>query len=166
VQDIVHDIGSTIVCLQETKLSMVDHHVIARTLGSKFLTNYVARPANQTRGGILLAVLEDFLTLSNVSTSDNTIKAMITMKADDTEWWVTVVYGPQSDAYKLLFLQELRALASQEHERWLVLGYFNFIYQASDKNNLNLNMRLMGSFKSTIEDIHLKELRLNGRQFT
>jgi hypothetical protein len=28
---------------------------------------------------------------------------MITMKADDTEWWITVVYGPQSDAVKLLF---------------------------------------------------------------
>jgi hypothetical protein len=79
VQDLVRDTGSTIVCLQETKLSMVDHHVIARTLGSKFLTNYVARPANQTRGGILLAVSEDI------------------------EWWITVVYGPQSDAVKLLF---------------------------------------------------------------
>jgi hypothetical protein len=51
-------------------------------------------------------VSEDFFTLSNVSTSDNAITDMITMKADDTEWWITVVYGPQSDADKLLFLQE------------------------------------------------------------
>jgi exonuclease III len=166
VQDLVRDTGSTIVCLQETKLSMVDHHVITHTLGSKFIINYAARPTNQTRGGILLAVLEDFFMLSNISTFDNAITTMITMKANDTEWWITVVYGPQSDANKLLFLQELWALASKGHERWLVLGDFNLIYQSSDNNNLNLNRCLMGSFKSPIDDIHLKELRLNGRQFT
>jgi exonuclease III len=128
VQDLIQDTGSTIVCLQETKLSMVDHHVITHTLGSKFITNYAARPTNQTRGGILLAVSEDFFMLSNISTFDNTITTMITMKANDTEWWITMVYGPQSDANKLLFLQELRALASKGHERWLVLGDFNLIY--------------------------------------
>jgi hypothetical protein len=60
----------------------------------------------------------------------------------------------------------MRALASKGHERWLVLKDFNLIYQALDKNNLNLNRCLMGSFKSVIDDFHHKELRLNGRQFT
>jgi endonuclease/exonuclease/phosphatase family metal-dependent hydrolase len=77
-----------------------------------------------------------------------------------------VVYGPQSDADKLLFLQELRDLAAPDRERWLVVGDFNLIYQAADKNNTNLNRRLMGSFKATIDALHLKEIRLNGRRFT
>jgi exonuclease III len=35
VRDLVCDTGSTIVCLKETKLSVVDHHDIAHTLGVK-----------------------------------------------------------------------------------------------------------------------------------
>ena len=88
------------------------------------------------------------------------------MKADGLEWWITVVYGPRTDADKLLFLQELKDIARTAHERWLVLGDFNLIYQAADKNNTNLNRRLMGSFRATIDDLHLKEIRLNGRRYT
>ena len=73
-----------------------------------------------------------------------------------------MVYGPQTNADKLMFLQELKDLAMPAHERWLVLGDFNLIYQAADKNNMNLNCRLMGSFRATIDDLHLKEIRLNG----
>ncbi|KAJ1268314.1 hypothetical protein BS78_07G125300 [Paspalum vaginatum] len=166
VQDLVRDTGCTIACLQETKLAVVDQPVIARTLGAKFINHYAALPASQTRGGILLAVSEDHFTLSNVYTSNNTITALITTKADGTEWWISVVYGPQSDADKLLFLQELRALASTIRERWLILGDFNLIYQAADKSNANLNRRLMGSFKATLDDLHLKEIRFNGQRFT
>ena len=50
--------------------------------------------------------------------------------------------------------------------RWLILGDFNLIYQAEDKNNTNLNRRLMGSFKATIDDLGLKEIKLNDRHFT
>lgn len=88
------------------------------------------------------------------------------MKADSTDWLITVVYGPQADADKLLCLHELHALASQDRERWLILGDFDLIYQAYDKNNLNLNRRFMGSFKTTIDGLKLKELCLNGLRFT
>ena len=40
------------------------------------------------------------------------------------------------------------------------------IYLAQDKNNTNLNRRLMGSFKATIDELGLKEINLNGRRFT
>ena len=166
VFDLVRDTGSSVVCLQETKLAAIDRAVVLRTLGTKFLNNYAVLPALQTRRGILLAVFEDYFTLSNVSLTCNTVTAMITMKADNMEWWITVVYGPQTDADKLLFLQELKDLAASGHDRWLVIGDFNLIYQAADKNNTNLNQRLMGSFNKTIDDLHLKEIRLNGRRFT
>jgi hypothetical protein len=35
-----------------------------------------------------------------------------------------------------------------------------------DKNNANLNRRLMTSFKSTIDDLGLTEIKLNGHRFT
>jgi hypothetical protein len=37
---------------------------------------------------------------------------------------------------------------------------------AEDKSNLRLNRRLMGKFKSVLEDMELKELPLNSRKFT
>jgi hypothetical protein len=52
------------------------------------------------------------------------------------------------------------------HGIWLILEDFNLIYQAEDKNNSNLNRRLMGAFKAAIDDFNLKEIGLNGRRFT
>ena len=101
-----------------------------------------------------------------MSVTCSNVTAMITMKADNAEWWITVVYEPQADMDKLLFLQELKDIAAPEHDRWLVIGDFNLIYQAADKNSTNLNRRLMGYFRETIDDLHLKEIRLNGRRFT
>ena len=77
-----------------------------------------------------------------------------------------MVYGPQGEAAKLQFLQELKNIPPPEHNRWLILGDFNLIYQAEDKNNSNLNRCLMGAFKATIDHLRLKEIKLNGRRFT
>lgn len=166
MNELVKDTRSTIVCLQETKLQLVDQNVVNRSLGPKFANSYAVLLAEQTRGGILLAVNEDFFDLSDVHLSTHAITATITMRADSLPWQITVVYGPQGDAAKLQFLQELRDIPPPSHDRWLILGDFNLIYQTEDKNNSNLNRRLIGSFKAVIDDLGLKEIRLNGRRLT
>jgi exonuclease III len=166
VNELVRDTRATIVCLQETKLQLVDQHTVTRTIGAKFANSFTVLPAQQTRGGILLAVNEDFFDLSNILLSSHAVTATITMRADGLQWQITVVYGPQGDAQKLQFLQDLQNIPRPDHERWLILGDFNLIYQAEDKNNSNLNRQLMGSFKSTLDVLGLKEIRLNGRRFT
>lgn len=50
--------------------------------------------------------------------------------------------------------------------KWLILGDFNLIYRARDKNNRNLNLRLMRRFRTTLEFCELKEIRLQNRKFT
>ena len=60
VQELIQDTGSTIVCIQETKLAALDNAAILRTLGPKFLNNVAILPAINTRGGILLAAFDDF----------------------------------------------------------------------------------------------------------
>jgi hypothetical protein len=69
-----------------------------------------------------------------------------------------VVYGLQGDAEKLKFLQELKAIPRPAHGRWLILSDFNLIYLVEDKNNSNLNHRLMGAFKAVIDELNIKEL--------
>jgi hypothetical protein len=51
-------------------------------------------PAEQTRGGILLAVNEDFFDLSDVELTTNAITAQVTMRADGIKWQITVVQIP------------------------------------------------------------------------
>lgn len=51
---------------------------------------------------------------------------------------LTSVCGPSEDEHKSDFLAELESLVPQPLLPWVVLGDFNLICEASDKNNLNL----------------------------
>lgn len=65
---------------------------------------------------------------------------------DHTEWWLTVVYGLQLDAHKLLFLQELHDVRAVCPGPWAIVGDFNLIYRVADKNNDNVDRAMMGRF--------------------
>jgi hypothetical protein len=73
---------------------------------------------------------------------------------------LTVVYGPSEYADKPEFLSELLSITPSNSMQWLVLGDFNLIYEAHDKNNLNLNRRLMGQFRCTLNRCELSEFAL------
>jgi endonuclease/exonuclease/phosphatase family metal-dependent hydrolase len=47
-----------------------------------------------------------------------------------------------------------------------VVGDFNLIVDATDKNNTNLNRRMMDKFRRLLCKLDLKELYLNGRRYT
>jgi hypothetical protein len=81
-------------------------------------------------------------------------------------WWFTGVYGPQSDVDKCLFLQELKDVRDLHPSPWVVAGDFNLIVDAADKNNSNLNRRMMSKFWRLLAEVELKELYLNGRCYT
>lgn len=166
VKDLVFDTRCTVACLQETKIQHVDTAVVNETLGHQFIQNFVFLPAQQTRGGALLAVHQDFYKIIDSRVGTFSVSAKIEATTSLQEWWLTVVYGPQGDSEKLQFLQELRMIKQQIPEKWLVIGDFNMILSAEDKSNNNLNRRLMGEFRKLINDLELKELRLRGRKFT
>jgi hypothetical protein len=88
------------------------------------------------------------------------------MLADNTEWSITGVYGPQSDSDKLLFMQEITDLKQHMLPAWLILGDFNLIYHAQDKNNGRLNLSLLNGFKSTIDNLLLAPIELKGKKYT
>ncbi|WVZ98176.1 hypothetical protein U9M48_043645, partial [Paspalum notatum var. saurae] len=47
---------------------------------------------------------------------------------------------------------------------WLLLGDFNLIYIAKDKNNANLDLRLMRQFRDTIDSCELTEILLQNHR--
>jgi hypothetical protein len=79
---------------------------------------------------------------------------------------MTGVYGPQAEADKVVFMQELRDVQQTAGDRWLLLGDFNLIYRMCDKNNDRINRNLMNSFRRVLDDIEMKKIHLHGPRFT
>jgi hypothetical protein len=77
-----------------TSIQTVTDSLVTETLGGSFLGNFVALPADGTRGGIILACSK---------------KKNILCHSGHTEvWTLTAVYGPQGNTEKLNFLQEIK----------------------------------------------------------
>jgi hypothetical protein len=54
------------------------------------------------------------------------------------------------------FLQELKDIRDLRHGPWAVVGDFNLIVDATDKNNTNLNRRMMDKFRRLLCKLDLK----------
>lgn len=63
---VVDDCRASIVCLQETKLDVVNNSLMLEMLGTQFL-DYSYLPAVDTRGGIFVAARHDSASLADVN---------------------------------------------------------------------------------------------------
>jgi hypothetical protein len=79
---------------------------------------------------------------------------------------LTVVYSTSDDVAKEKFLDELLSISLNSQVQWVVLRDFNLIYEARDKNNLNLNRQLMGSFRRALDRCELFEFALQNHRYT
>jgi hypothetical protein len=109
---------------------------------------------------------KDVVSVTDVDCRLFTISATVQVLMSNTSFRITTCYGPADDRRKEEFLQEMMMLKPSAGVAWLITGDFNLIYQASDKNNLNLNRRLMGKFRAAIDDCELLEICLHNRMFT
>jgi hypothetical protein len=95
---------------------------------------YVALPAVSGRGGILVAWRKKLWLVSSPSFGLNHVTVKVTLtSAPSLSWWLTSVYGPQSDAEKVTFLDNLRTLRPSLSGPLMLFRDFNFIYQATEK---------------------------------
>lgn len=74
------------------------------------------------------------------------ITARVTLLNSTQSFVLMAVYGPTRHREKEAFLQRIRRLKPDDDEPWLLIGDFNMIYRASDKNNININIRRMRCF--------------------
>jgi hypothetical protein len=81
-------------------------------------------------------------------------------------WWLTNVYGPQSNEDKISFLLELRQIRAKCHGPWVVSGDFNLIYKEDEKNNVFCDRAMMGRFRKFIDDKSLIDIPLIGHKYT
>uniref|UniRef100_J3LYS3 Endonuclease/exonuclease/phosphatase domain-containing protein n=1 Tax=Oryza brachyantha TaxID=4533 RepID=J3LYS3_ORYBR len=128
-----------------------------------FLSEFVALPAEQTRGGIVVAWKPDMFDATPIHLGSWSVSVCMTARHGGDSWLLTSVYGPQREEDKLLFLHELSHVRGLSDLPWVISGDFNMIAQATDKNNSRINRRLMNAFKNKINELELRELYLFGR---
>lgn len=164
VRDAVLSEQASLICLSETKLNVISSRLIMQMLGMDFDFDYL--PADETRGGILLAWRRDTWSASEVDIRSYSLTVRLCAAADSNPWRLMAVYGPQSEDDKLSFLDELRNIRQSHQDPRAIAGDFNMIYQACDKSSTNLDYRWMRRFRRCLDDLSLKEVDLHGRRFT
>jgi exonuclease III len=164
VREFIASVRANLVCLQETKLDVIDHFVVMQCLGPSF-DGFAYLPAVETRGGILVAWDSTLLGVEAFQMDLNSLTGLVRTK-DGAHWWLTVVYAPQGDEAKTQFLIELEERRSLCPGPWMLIGDFNMILRASEKSNPNINRRMMAKFRSFVDDHELKEIYMHGRVFT
>lgn len=73
----------------------ISNDVVRQCLGNKF-EKFCYAPVNGMRGGILIAWDSSVVPLSNRYTTANTLTTLVSQEGVP-HWWLTGVYGPQSD---------------------------------------------------------------------
>jgi exonuclease III len=163
IRSLIMTTDASIVGFQETKMELIYSATVLETLGSDF-DDYVYLPTVGTRGGILLAWKSRDVTISDPEFTANTITAKVAPSfGTTTRWWIIVVYGPQRDEEKIAFLKEIRDMRVDCAGPWMICG---LIYCDEDKNNGNVNGRMMARFRRVLSDLALKEVYLNGCRYT
>jgi len=114
-----------VVCIQKTKMTEVCHGTVLSTLGSNF-DNYVALPSD---GALVVILVAWQHCIGPASTYRVDSFSTIQFHPNTQDWWLTFVYGPQSNEEKLLFPQELRGICDACQGPWIVMGDFNLIYK-------------------------------------
>jgi hypothetical protein len=82
----ISDIKPILICLQETKLSVITPVLIRSLLGSNFENNFAYLPATDTRGGVLIVAMDSTFVLTNYDTTQNTLTVKVTNLRCITSW--------------------------------------------------------------------------------
>jgi exonuclease III len=167
VKQMILSSGATIVCLQETKIMSWNSNLLKETLGCKLATQTIHLPSLGASGGILITCDADFFEMVTIPyPSVYSLSVRVCSRLSDVAWDLTGVYGPQPENEKMTFLTELRNIRNMMKPEWLILGDFNMIRRAREKNKGSINRRVMRQFNHTIDYLQLLELDLNSKLYT
>jgi hypothetical protein len=87
-------------------------------------------------------------------------------KHDNSEWFLTNVYGPCTPDGKQLFLGWLKSIEIPEEVDWLIVGDFHLIRYPENRNKPGGDLNDMLLFNEVISSQGWVELPLHGRKFT
>jgi hypothetical protein len=120
------------------KLAHITPQLATEVLGNRF-NDSSSLPSSGMRGGIMLGWNSYFIAATNLMIRWYSLLMIVRPTWEISPFLLTVVYGPSEDHEKAEYLEESLSLSLNSQMQWIILGDFNLIYEAWDKNNLNLN---------------------------
>ncbi|KAJ1278509.1 hypothetical protein BS78_04G085000 [Paspalum vaginatum] len=156
---------ASIICLQETKLGDPSPSKLYSFLPSSLREHRVVC-ADGARGGLLTAWDPDRLGLVSSSPRRFSLSIVFQLADSNLSLAVTNVYAPADHSLMDVFLSEMEEVVAEMSGPWLIIGDFNLLHDASEKNTPNFNQSLADAFNGWIQDSALNELPLLDRLFT
>lgn len=138
LRGVVSEANASIVCVQETKLSVISLFLINEMLEIR-LSRFAYLPSDGASRGVLIACRSPDFSLTTLSIWKFSMSVLVQANDDIEPWCLTSVYGPQTNADKVEWLDKLRAIQTSITCPWLIARDFNLILYATDKTNMNLN---------------------------
>ena len=154
-----------VVCLQETKLEVVDLQLV-RSLWSSPYVDWDFLPAIGSAGGVLM--IWDTRVLEKINSMVKTFSVSCHWKgvADGLEWVGSGLYGPTNDLLRSELWEELKSIYSTWSIPWVVFGDFNVIRFPSERLGCTRITPHMLDFSEFIESSQLMDLPLGGGPYT
>jgi exonuclease III len=138
-----------IIFLQETMRQEFTNQEL-RGLVNDELFHWHWRAAEGHSGGMLLGIRDETCEVGSIDQGPFFLSAMVFHRESKFKFEVIGVYGPANHSRSSLFLSSLEDKVSRCSLPVVVMGDFNFIRGAQDKNNDNINWPLVNAFNDSI----------------
>jgi exonuclease III len=165
LQDFIKKERLDIIFLQETMRQQFTDQEL-RSLVSGDLFHWHWRASVGRSGGMLLGIRDDSFEVGAIDQGPFFLSAALFHRETKFKFEFIGVYGPADHSRSLQFLVDLDSKVAACQFLVAVLGDFNLIRGAQDKNNSNINWPLVNAFNDTIAKLVLREVARSGARFT
>ena len=165
VKNFLRDWKGDVICLQETKLDLVDQKII-RSLWGNMYVGWEALNAVHTAGGIILMWDKRMLEKIDVRIGEYSVSCQWRSLEDGFIWTGTGVYGPNLDRERSFCWDELRGVRDRWALPWCVFGDFNAVRYPRERLGCTNFSQAMLDFSDFIDSVNLIDLPLSGGPFT
>jgi hypothetical protein len=161
----IEESGANTFCFQETKRDLIDIHIL-KNFAPKRFDNFEFRPSSGASGGIVVAWVSRFFTVTVHEKHSFAIRLTFTSVINFISWNLAVVYGPCRQPDRDEFVNWLYNLDLDEEDLWIFMGDFNFYRYAENRNRSGGNFNDSLVFNNIISHLGLVEIPIKGRSFT
>jgi len=164
LKDLRRQYQFTMICLLETHSSGNKTMNLATKSG---FTNNLIVDANGHYDGIWCLWCNSPWQVQLLSLSNQYMHLRVGWKQEST-WLLTIVYGSPRYINQIQLWDDLRELADEIDELWMVIGDFNAILHEHERRGGSINPYLHGMYdlRNTIHDCNLIDIGFQGSPFT
>ncbi|KAJ9557521.1 hypothetical protein OSB04_012135 [Centaurea solstitialis] len=166
VKDLAGEKKVGFLCLQETKLSIVQDWQVKSVWGRNSM-DYVALESEGNSTGIITVWDNSLFRALDTSKHVGFVAVLGMWLGNNTKLGVINVYAPQStSSKKLLWDSIMNMIQSDGEAAWVVCGDFNEVRAANERKGSRFDTLGARYFNNFIFSAGLSDLRLGGRSFT